>query len=201
MAEPSVEDMKAMYQHSLVMIKNTPVYVETIYGSTKIGGFNINTQRKEIYELGSHLDMKAPGRCLGFINYEGKCVYMCRTPIRRYKVGVNRENCMLTLPDGWRGAYIKDAIVRLTAPEIADTIKGRYPSIMDAWERVKDRAEEIVAFDRQFAIDFRGNVYFKANKVGKAEKPKDVYDIKFNKGSEYLILLLDNNHEKTVPTA
>jgi len=199
-AKPSLEDMKTMYANSLLLIKNTPVYVDTIYSANKVGGLNINTQRKEIYELKDHTDLKAPGRCLGFVNVDGHATFLYRTPVRKYKVGLDRGNAQFTFPEGFKIA-LRDPIYHLQAPEIADTIKGRYPSIADAWERVKGKAEKVVAFDRQFAIDYRGVVFFKTLAVGKAAKAKTVYDIQFDKGNEYLILLLDNNHEKTVRAA
>lgn len=199
MAKPNMEDMKAMYQHSLLLIKNTPVFVDVIYGTEKVGGLNLNTQRKETFDLASHTDMKAPGRSFGFINQGGVVGYVTRMPVRnggRPSVGMSKNNMTIFYPEGHANSRLDDNVYRLTAPELADAVKGRYPNISEAWERVKNKAERIVAFDRQFAIDYNGNVFFKTTKVGKAKAPKNVYEIEFNEGFKYLITLLDNNHEK-----
>ena len=61
--------------------------------------------------------------------------------------------------------------------------------------------EGACAFDKQFALCNRGYVWYKTDKVGSFRRDaKSVNDIKFDANKEHLILLLENNHEKTTPT-
>jgi hypothetical protein len=201
---PSMEDLKTMYQNCLVIVKNKPYLVNRIYDHLRYGVFDLSDQRNKDITVTSHTDLKAPSRCFGFVNIGGVVYYLSRLPVRRYKAGAcGNDNMQFESPDDYRGIAANvnvDPMYNLTSPHVADTIYNRYPSIVDAVERCK-AGDKIVAFDRQFAVDHRGYVYYKLSCVGKVAKPKTVYDIAFTKGREYLITLLDNNHEKSIPTA
>lgn len=201
---PSMEDLKMMFHNTLVIIKNKPYVVNRIYDHLRYSVFDLSDQRHKDITVASHTDLKAPGRCFGFVNVGGIVMYLSRMPVRRYKVGASgNDNMSFKIPAATEGIPSRentDTVYNLSSPHVCDTIFNRFPSIVDAVKQVNN-GDEIVAFDRQFAVCRRGYIYYKLQRVGKAKNPKTVYDIAWDKGNEYLITLLDNNHEKSIPTA
>lgn len=200
----SVADLQTMYKDSVVMYKNKPYQIIDIGRNFIARCFNLLTQRVEEHEI-NEIEFTAPARRLGLINSPAGVFYAHRVPIRRYKVGLTRDNTSIQSIDIAYGANANAHLRRcqdLTAPELADCIFNKYPSFIDAVEKVADGVIHSIAFDRQFAVDLHGRVFYKKQHVGKLlAEPKTVYDIKFSPDREYLITLLDNNHEKTLSTS
>lgn len=198
-----MDDLAQMYANSLLIHKNKPLLVERFYTKTEVNAFDLTTQRNVVLKEVNHEDFKAPGRVFGFVNIDGYVVYVSRTSIRRYKVGLSNENMALDCPKAHErvmGGHKVAGII--TSPEICDAIFNRYPTISEAWNRVKDRVDNIVAFDRQFAVDYRGDIYYKTTKVGTVLKnPKTNNDIRWFDNYTHLNILLDNNYEKSIRTA
>lgn len=194
----SAADLGQMLNSSLCMYKNKPYYIISINGYYTARVFNLLTQREELLEKVDENTFSAPTTRLGFINVKNFVVYASRIPIRRYKVGLSNENTHFQLlPEvnykdgGALQVYLSD----LQRVEIADAIMNRYPTIAEAWEKTKLGAN-IVAFDKQFAIDGRGYIYYKMDRVGEVlRSPTTNADIRFNPNYTYLTTLLDNNHE------
>lgn len=200
---PSLDDLNTMFRNSLIIHKNKPYFVNRVEGTQRYNVLDLSDQRHKTLEA-SYTDLKAPGRCFGFVNAGGIVLYLTRMPVRRYKVGAcGNENMGIHAVAGYgedRSTIALDAVYNLTSPYVCDTIFNRYPSIVDAFHRVRN-GEMIVAFDRQFAVDRKGDVYYKLVKVGKVVNPQTVYDIQFSDPYKFLITLLDNNYEKSIPTA
>lgn len=196
----SVDDLRTMYQQSYVIYKNKPVFIKEVENTFTFHVFDLVSQRNVALKIAEYEDLKAPTRHLGCVNVEGDVIYLSRRPVRRYRVGVSRESlvykslegCMIGNNDAVR------RVVTFTAPELVDTAFARYPTIKEAFDRVNSGVARSVAFDRQFSLDNRGCVFYKTMEVGKVKRDVEtVYDIKFNKGFEHLIILLDMNYEKS----
>jgi hypothetical protein len=201
----AVEDLKTMYNNCLVLYKNKPVFITNVENTFTFHAFDLTSQRKVVIKVDEYEELKPPARHLGFVNCAQYVVYLSRKTIRRYRVGLNNENMSVTAPEGY-GGILGNALVyrvyELKAPEIVDTVFARYPTIVEAYDGCMSGVYVIVAFDRQFAVDNKGFVYYKTRRVGSLkEKPQSVYDIRFTKGNEHLITLLDNNYEKSTSTA
>jgi|SRR6185369_4636358 len=199
-ANASLDDLAQMFNNSLVIHKNKPIKINRFNSKTNVKVFDLVSQRNIDIDVDT-LDLKAPGRCFGFVNFMDYVIYVSRNPVRRYKVGICQESANFQAPQKYIDIlHSPDAkrVYDFTCPEIVDTIYNRYPSIPEMHKQIKNGAK-IVAFDRQFAVDQFNNVYYKMNRVGKLKGFESINDIQFDKGWEHLTVLLDNNHEKSIP--
>jgi hypothetical protein len=198
MAGPSLEDLNQMFGGCLVIYKNKPYWFTRFNNQKTVQAFDLSTQRNVVLEGVNYQDVKAPGRCFGYVNISDFVLYLARNPIRRYKVGAYREAMRFEAPERYNDAHHVRGyanVVALTAPEVCDTIFNRYPDIPTI-RTMLEGGSRIVAFDRQFAIDYKLVVYYKNKPVGKLDKNNQVV---FDKDFKHLICLLDNNHEKSIP--
>jgi hypothetical protein len=203
MAKATVEDLRTMYQGTVCMYKNKPYYIEEVGGRYQATCFDLSTQRSKLIEI-NEVDFTAPQRRLGFINVKRSVVFASRIPVRRYKVGLSKENTTFEcLPVGYPEGedMTRRHLNSLKTVEMGDTIFNRYPSIEES-HALLEAGHRCVAFDRQFAMSDDGKLYYKTKVVGGfGKKPTTPYDFKFKREFTHLILLLDNNHEKSISDA
>jgi hypothetical protein len=139
------------------------------------------------------------------VNIYDSVVYVTRLPVRKMAIGINKGNISIsalptTYPHGKRET--SEAINTLTQPCIVDTLRGKYPSLQETLEKLQEAKPATYAFDRQFAIDSDGTVFYKTNIVGTIPlSAKSVSEIVFAPSYKHLSILLENNHEKTVGTS
>ena len=201
MSKASVEDLCTMYVDTVSIYKNKPYYVKSISPTRKARCLNLLSQREEILPICEET-FSAPSQRLGYVNVHGSVVYCTRTPVRKYKVGLSKENVKILhttydYDDGANAAV--NRIASLKSVELGDCILGKYPTLQEAVAKIKEGVCNIVAFDRQFAISHRYNIYYKNINVGTIPKnAARVENIIFKEGFKHLITLLDNNYEKTL---
>jgi len=195
----SRDDIQQQYLGNLVFCKGQPVYVDDVDRDCnchivhiKTGGFS--------WEPFSLATFKAPISRLGMMNIRNSAVYLSRIPVRRMNIGLNRENLVVNLlpvdyPE--RDYVTTDEVRTLCCKQWIDVFEGKYPSLAEALKTSKDN-RGACAFDRQFAVDKNGNVFYKTKKVGSAKGITEVKDITFDAEFVYLSLLLEGNHEKTI---
>lgn len=102
---------------------------------------------------------------LGFVNLEGSksCVFASRVPIRAYKEGLTNTNVSVLDPTKYVGAFGSAAIGRLIVlPEFDKTLKGIYPSYDECFRATKKLQAHSMAFGRSFAVDKKGNLFFRS---------------------------------------
>lgn len=195
----SVQDLSQMLTDSVCMYKNKPYYILGIGRDYMARAFDILAQR-EVLIACDETTFTAPTTRLGFVNVKGYAVYASRIPIRRYKVGLSAENTKFAFLDyPYKDAaklsiYLGD----LQRVELADCIMGRYPTIEEAFKRFDQGANSsrLVAFDKQFAIDYRGYIFYKERAVGRvAQVPTSVADIIFDPDFTHLTTLLGKKYE------
>lgn len=194
----SLEDLNQFFLHCVVMYKNKPVRVRSISRDKKMGIVDLATGKFDTVTFDER-HFKPPPRGIGMVNCFNAAVYLTRIPVRLYMMGWRAENTKVKefstiYPEG-RGETL-DRLKTFECPEIAEAVFGKYPTFKKALEKAK-ATNGVFAFDRQFAIDFKGNIYYKFNKVGMIKPPHDkIEDIVWDEGREYLKVLLDGNHEK-----
>lgn len=198
MADITTEDITQLFSGCTVMYKGIPVYVKEVESKNKIHIVYLQDNKKDCVPF-SLADFKPVNARLGFVNV-GKCVaYMSRRPIRRFHVGLHGNNVMFhQVPSVYGGfGVLLDKVHRLNVVEIYNCIVGKYPTFKQCCARVK-KEPAIMAFDKQFAIDTDGVVFYRNKAVGyfNLKEHKEIEDIQFNKGCEHLILLLKGNYEK-----
>lgn len=200
MAKVSVDDLRAMYTGSICVYKNKPYYISAISPRYVAACVDMFTQRE--VEITMDETTFDPPRRIGFINIMGSVLYLTRIPVRRYKVGLCKENLNIQhlgvqYPQG--AAQTIQAASGLKHISIADGMFGKYPTFAEARQLFKNGNTETVAIDHQFCITKDRSVFYKTQNVGLyPADAKTVYDIVFDKEHKHLITLLDNNHEKSI---
>ena len=195
----TTEDITQLFSGCTIMYKKEPVYVREVESRNKIHIQYLKDSKKITVPF-SFDDFKPVSSRLGFINISNGVIYLTRRPIRRFQVGLCNTNVSMHWPLSNIGVHnhvLVDKLHRLNTVEVFNCIEGKYPTFKQCCARVK-KAPAIMAFDKQFAIDSNGDVFYRSKRVGKfnLEQHKEIEDIVFNKGAEHLILLLKGNHEK-----
>lgn len=196
------EDIVQLYGKSVVMYKGKPVYIEAVGGNGAVLYHDLRTQRSH-QTMFSLKDFKSPAKRLGFVNVKGSVIYAMRMPVRRFKVGLSRENTHFNYVPGAPypvGEHETiEYVSRLRGVELADSLDGKYPTLKECTDHLRE-FKGAMAFDRQFAVDDRGSIFYRTTKVGKLAKRADgqytAADIEFNDKHKHLIILLEGNHEK-----
>jgi hypothetical protein len=201
MDDMPIEDIKRDLVGTLISYKGIPNYVLGIEDNKAL----------RITEIGSFIEKKVPytevsslrGR-IGMVSDEaGQVYYVSRLPARKLFIGLNSAVMnyarVYEIRNGPRNHL--DDLVNFRLRSLSNAIMGEYPSIPDALKVAKD-FKGAMPFDRQFAIDFNRNIYYKDGRiVGKLpEKGTTVHHIRLVKACEYLRPLLENICEKTVRT-
>ena len=192
-----IEDLRTFFMGQVVMYKNRPTKVTMITGEFKYKLLDLETQKQTIV-LRAHKDITPPHRRLGMLTIGSLSYYLTRLPARRMQMGLNQNNVRMTRlpfkPDELRDMI--DKVCEFDSRELALCMLNKYPSIAEAFEEAHDMFG-CVAFDKQFAIDHKGRIYYKTHLVGITSK-KSGFQITFDPGFAHLAILLDGNHEKSI---
>lgn len=181
------QDYSLIFKDSAVILDGIPYYIYNFDGSMA-ECLNIGSQDFVYKDFSNITSVKIPNT--GFFNYRGVCVYLSRMPCRRYKHGLHRDNISvvaLEIEDNGdllraklRGAY--ECVVGLNSKSHYNTYMNIYPTLEEALNLLQDQGC-VIAFDRQFAVDKEGSIYYKSNKVGAVTKTGG---ISFLKKFQYL---------------
>lgn len=134
---------------------------------------------------------------IGMVNVARGVAFIARRPVRRWAMGLSATNCTIKNVIG-AGDAPRVAVRTMQVKEIADAIEGKYPSLQQC-KKAFEKTEllEGMAFDRQFAVDRTGNVFYRTSRAGKVDLSQDRVeneDIVF-KDQPYLQLLLGGKYE------
>lgn len=205
--EVPYDDLRRDLMGCVVMYKNKPVQVAMIHHNGQVRIRDLFTQREKDVEFTLE-EFSKPTPRIGFVNVMGSVFYVARLPVRKYFMGVTTQNTKIhrlgvDYPAGYGDTVGR--VQQLAIPEVADAIMNRYPTFEAALEEAK-RVRGACAFDKQFAVDRRGNIFYKNDVVGKVDmNATSIQDIVWQEGKEHLFIVLDGNYEKTVrdfrPTA
>lgn len=193
----SLADARQLFLGCLLLYKGELVYVASISVEFNARVVFLETQKAKTVPFNT-LDFKAIGNRLGFVNTNCAALFVFRKPVRLFSVGLNTNNlgieysreCNLG-PDP-QGAINK--IKSLQCPDLVNTINGEYPGFNEAQTLAKE-FEGSYAFDRQFAVDATGFIFYRNKCVGESTG-KTVEEIKFYSKFYYLNLLLKGKYEK-----
>lgn len=195
--EIAFEDLKTMFKDAVVLYTGRPVKVLDVGANNKFLIFDLITQKREIVEW-DFKKFRNPTRRLGMVNLNEGVVYVSRIPHRKYSSGLTKNNLNIQGLEGDRNTQYAACIVKireLMDIGIGDALNNAYPTFKDAKLWVK-QFYGTYAFDKQFALDTNGYVWYKTKHVGNwtdgMEKPED---IQFLPGAEHLKLLLNPDTE------
>jgi hypothetical protein len=194
MDDLSVEDIRQLYVGSVCMHKGVPIYFYKVSMEHVVTYYVLETQALKTAKF-SLKDFTSPAGRLGFVNVMGGAVYVQRLPVRRFSVGLTKENLLVKTVRGCRYPEGENASIERikgrNTPELHYTMMGVFPSMEEAYNEAVD-VRGCVAFDRQFCINCDTGVYYKTQFVGVYGDKK----INFEPQHKYLELLLGNEYEK-----
>ena len=197
------EDLQQLYQNSIVLFMNKPVYVEAIGRNRSLLIYDLIKQRSKQIKFSVNT-VKPPTMRIGMVNIAGSVVYVTRMPVRKYKVGYTVENLKFhTLEVNYPAgkAETKHRLMSLKAPELADSMFNAYPSIDEA-ATLAEEIDGAYAFDRQFAVDSRRRLWYKTKIVGGVPRnAKEVSDLAFNAENKHLIQLLGEKYDTAISSS
>lgn len=164
----SVRDLRMMYNHSLILWKGQPSFVAEISDSYRISLYDLGSQRYKTVKWNAD-NFAPPAVRIGYVNLGTNCAYIHRVPARLYKIGLSMENLEVIRQEhalsAIEEARIYDILRKLDSPHLYDALMGNYPDLREAAKMAQDN-EGVVAFDKQFAVDYKGKVFFKGKEVG-----------------------------------
>lgn len=199
-----LHDIIQLFQGVLVRYKDSVIKVEDVMGDKRMMVFDLSTQRRK--HINFNLDeLSAPIGRIGFVNHGNWAFYVTRRPLRRYNAGLIKNNIKIDPVDCPNPARINtrvpaEEVSNLKLRTVLNSINGEYPSLAEALEKAKD-SNGVYAFDRQFAVTYDRNIYFRTQFVGllpprTTKKERIVFKQEF----EHLDLLLNQDYEKTART-
>lgn len=135
-------DVKMRLEGSVVRYKGQPVYVISTSGD-KCKILLLDTD-EETLVLYTSLDLSPVP--LGFVCTGKAMAYVERRPVRRFKQGLTKDNM-----------FVKDApwpVARISNTDkcLANTISGKYPSIEEAFQDVREGKRIAVPFSREWGV-------------------------------------------------
>lgn len=184
-------DIGVLFSRTLVMYKDKPVFVHRGAGRiVTIEFLESNTVQQVNFSLE---DFKPLTGRLGYVNTAIGCAYVYRRPVRRYQVGISYENTSIyEAPTQFQREIVQD-LSTFRSRFFLDTINGVFPDTESAFLNAQALGTSF-AFDRQFCVDYAGNIYYRAGKhVGKFVNGELV----FQKEYQYLSSLLDGSYGKS----
>ena len=196
----SWEDASSMFRDSVVLYKGAPVYCVNVDRGMQAFIRDLETGCMDRVQF-SMKDFTNVNARLGYVNYDVFSVYMLRRPLRQYKIGLTAENISASKGDFGYSDGEMELIQRLrgglTEANLCMTLLGRFPSFQEVYERVKEKSARILAFDRQFALSYKGGLYYRGKQVGSLDlkKSDNINDIKMKQGYESLISLINGTYK------
>lgn len=99
---------------------------------------------------------------LGYVNYNGHAYYMIRKPMRNdWRQGLRPGNFTFVGREGF---------FEIPLEEITNTCLGKYPSLIEACQLLKNKKTDKVAITRHFAVCDKNKFYYKEKVVGSYDK-------------------------------
>ena len=189
----SEQDLKQFFYKTLVVYKGAPVYIKSIEDGV-LYGVNLEMRRDVNFRFDA-AHVKPPGR-IGMVNIDGGCVFIKRVPARKWAVGLRTDVCKVKAvgPSNGNHADMQFKVAQLNCKELGLAVLGKYPSFEVAVKRAI-ALDGTMAFDRQFAVDYMGNIYYREARAGyiTLNDPIAVSSIKFT--NPLYALLLEGKHE------
>lgn len=156
-------DADQMFTHSVCQVENDLVFVIGCNGNNTMNVHSILSNKQYAVAQDADLIVAPLDFQLGYYQDGSAAVYLERKPQRQYRVGwYSRNTASFPSPDRILGR----ASTRLSLKRM---VEKEYPTFQRACEdSVKNEAR--IAFERQWAVDYRGRIHYKGNIVGSWSK-------------------------------
>lgn len=201
-----IADLSQLFLHTVMYYKKRDVWVKIrSFEGQKVKVRNILTGL-DVLTVFNDENFSTEVPKLGMVNVLDGVVYTSRIPKRIMKAALCSDNMQIVRPyidrAVWGGAGVCD-YVRDMSQELLDTFSGNYPSFTAAVVKLLKKEAFCVAFDRQFAISEKGNVYYMGFTRPVGNVPNMGFhtttaDIVWAKGMEPLQLVIGENCGKAL---
>ena len=166
----SYDDTCRMLNQTIVQLNGRLTFISEVSRELMMKAVDASTGERFEAPADFHkIENPKDGR-LGYINRPaGDALYIVRAAMRMYKMGLGVDN-LVTM----KGYQAERLMVHLggVLEGIDDCYHNVFPSFEAALELAKER-EQIVAYDRSFAVSPRGVVFYQTHKVGHTTGPKE----------------------------
>lgn len=156
----SIGDAEQMFLNTIVEVEGVPhaVHAWTEEGE-KMQALNILTGASVALPRDADLLLSPTHYQLGYQQIGSQAIFLQRRPVRQYRVGWCDRNVdgMSSVRDIARSKASMESFKRM--------LNRDYPSMARAFQQAVQK-EICLAFDRQFAVDYRGRLIYKGNQVG-----------------------------------
>lgn len=157
----SAEDAKMRLSNSLIRVNESPAYISDINHdySTHIT-YPLNGKKSFVKDIREVKGINYEPVPLGYVNDGNTAHYLRRIPHRRWKQGLTGNSI---------DAYINRPVNFLKSRALSQCIKGRYPSLEDAYNLVSSNKKKAIAFHRNWACSVgvvSPNLMYKGRRVG-----------------------------------
>jgi hypothetical protein len=192
-------DVLQQYQNALFQRGDSLVFIDRI---------NTDDNKCRILDLqyGKRLivpfnpkEYQPPANRIGMVNIARSVVFISRNTVRQFSRGLTSGNCsfsVLPVPYPSSSRAVVAALKELSSAEIWYAYTNQYPSLSDAIIAAREY-QGACAFDKQFAVDCNGCVFYKTQLVGNVVDDAVCFQSQF----EYLTLLLKGNYVKSLRTS
>lgn len=152
-----VEYAQGRLMDTVILIDKVPCYVSLVDEDRVLTYHTFLEGREQQCSLDSNSIDLTP-LSLGYSNFKTGAVYLVRTPIRRWKQGTDRRSIHVIGVD-----YRRDDWFTTTA--MLKCFNSEYPSCIEAL-LLADVDRPVVAFCKNWAVSYKGELYFRGTKVG-----------------------------------
>lgn len=184
----SFNDKVMLFNNNLLLHRDRLSFI-TFNRRETMSVFDLETQKSRevafVFE-----DLQPIKSRLGLVNINNTIVWLSRLPVRKYGVGLYRNN---TIAEVWKTpespevrAEARERVHSLTAPQIIATVEGRYPTFYEALRSaLANRAT--VAFSNSMAVTSARYIMYRDRVVGSvSEKATSCREIVFKPPFAYL---------------
>lgn len=196
-------DIIQQYLNCVVKYKDRIVYVEDVDLYSKVSIVYLETMKRDTVPFNLSSFKVAKNR-IGMINFNGFVFYADRVPVRKMQIGLCTNNLQISRPQfntlrDYNSSWKMVSGLKETA--VFSSMVNKFPTFSKCLEVLREgnKSVDCMAWDRQFAVDKEGFIYYKISRVGNIPVGKNKEsDIVFNAGYEYLSIVLEGNYEKTI---
>ena len=177
-------DASLMLHHTVVEFNKRLIYVIAVHNQ-KMNCVDVETG-ENFLEDADFDKIRNPNKGrLGYINSRNGTSYMVRSASRITRMGLCFENMRSILSLHSEQRRTVSHFDTSLFPSLFKTYENIYPSYEEAFEMAVDKGIP-TAFDRSFAIDYRGHLYYRNKLIGTANPRGEEFSDLTDAGRELL---------------
>lgn len=159
-------DAQRMLRGGVVSYKGRLIFVSQVAGNS-MKFTDVETGEMDVAPADFDIIKNPTQGRLGYVNLKQGCAYVAREAARITRMGLSAENLQVTHIHGAHRSGMMRRWTNLMFEGLARTYQNIYPSFEEAYEKAVDKGIP-TAFDRSFAIDRAGCLFYQGRLIGEA---------------------------------